>query len=243
MQYAFDFRGERAIDRLLITLRRAFRLPPGDWPRVEPVAQLTKSILCTRSYDRDARQAFCALLEHFPRWADIAEAEPADIERVIDAVSFPMVKAKQLKAAMAAVRRRQPDFDLGCLGALALPAALAWLEQLDGVGRKISASVLNFSTLRRPTFVVDAHVLRVLCRLGHLARNANTYDAYDFVMGATQDWTAEDYTEFHVLLKMLGQKVCAEDRPACHACPMAHHCARVDAPADVRLRRAELAPA
>ena len=243
MQYAFDFRGEREMDRLLVTLRRAFPLSPGDWPRVEPVAQLAKSILSTRTYDRDARQAFRDLVEHFPRWADIAEAEPRDIERVIEAVSFPMVKAKQLKAAMAAVRRRQPDFDLSCLGRLPLPEALAWLEQLDGVGRKIAASVLNFSTLRRPTFVVDAHVLRVLCRLGHVDRNANTYDAYDFVMATTQDWTAQDYTELHVLLKMLGQKVCREDRPSCHACAMAHHCARIDAPADMRLRRAELAPA
>lgn len=243
MQYAFDFHGEREMDRLLVTLRRAFPLSPGDWPRIEPVAQLAKSILSTRSYDSDARQAFRNLIEHFPRWADIAEAEPCDIERVIEVVSFPAVKAKQLKAAMAAVRRRQPDFDLGFLGKLSLPEALAWLEQLEGVGRKIAASVLNFSTLRRPTFVVDAHVLRVLCRLGHVDRNANTFDAYDFVMDATQDWTAQNYTEFHVLLKMLGQKTCREDRPLCRACPMAHHCARIDVPVDARLRRVELAPA
>jgi endonuclease-3 len=242
MQYAFDFRGDRELDRLLVTLRRAFPLSPGDWPRVEPIAQLAKSILSTRSYDSDARQAFRNLVEHFPRWADIAEAEPQDIERVIDAVSFPTVKAKQLKAAMATVRRRQPDFDLGFLGKMPVPEGLAWLEQLDGVGRKIAASVLNFSTLRRSAFVVDANVLRVLCRLGHVDRNANTYDAYDFVMGMTPDWTAQDYTEFHVLLKILGQKTCRDDRPLCHACPMAHHCARVDVPVSARQRRAELAP-
>jgi endonuclease III len=121
MQYAFDFRGDRELDRLLVTLRRAFPLSPGDWPRVEPVAQLAKSILSTRSYDSDARQAFANLIDHFPRWADIAEAEPGDIEPVIDVVSFPSVKAKQLKAAMATVRRRQPDFDLGLLEKMPVP--------------------------------------------------------------------------------------------------------------------------
>jgi len=242
MQYAFDFRGEREMDRLLVTLRRAFHLPSTDWPRIEPIAQLAKSILSTRSYDSDARLAFRNLTECFPRWADIAEAEPQDIERVIEMVSFPAVKAKQLKAAMATIRRRQPDFDLGLLEKMPIGEAFAWLEQVDGVGRKIAASVLNFSTLRRPVFVVDPHVLRVLSRLGHIDRNANTYDAYDFVMATTQDWTAQDYTEFHVLLKMLGQKVCRDDRPLCHACPMAHHCARVDVAASVRLRRADLAP-
>jgi endonuclease III len=42
---------------------------------------------------------------------------------------------------------------------------------------------------------------------------------------------------------MLGQKTCRDDHPLCHACPMAHHCARVDVAAGVRLRRADLAPA
>lgn len=243
MQYAFDFHGEREMDRLLVVLRRALPLPPGDWPRLAPIGQLARSILAARAYAHDARLAYRDLIAHFPRWADIAEADPVDIEQVVAATSFPAVKARQLKAALAIVRRRQPDFDLSFLGKMHPPEALAWLEQLDGVGRKIAASVLNFSTLRRPVFVVDAHVLRVLVRLGHVGRNANTYDAYDFVMNQTADWTAEDYTELHVLLKMLGQKVCREDRPLCHACPLAHHCARVDAPTASRPRRAELAPA
>ncbi len=58
------------------------------------------------------------------------------------------------------------DFDLDFLGELLVEQAMAWLQRLDGVGLHVAAAVLNFSTLRRPSMVVDTHVWRVARRYG-----------------------------------------------------------------------------
>lgn len=229
MQLSFDFGSGGALDGMLSSLRSRVRQPRQILERLEPVGELARSLVGSRTYDHDSKRAFSSLVERYPNWSDVAEADPREIEAAINPATFPDVKARQLKSSLAAVRRTRPDFDLAFLGARPVPSALTWLEQLEGVGRKIAASVLNFSTLNRPAFVVDAHVLRVLIRLGFVGKNANTYEAYDFVMRATPGWRAADYAEFHLLLKLLGQHVCRDRRPLCQHCPFRQGCPRIDA--------------
>jgi endonuclease-3 len=66
-----------------------------------------------------------------------------------------------------------PDFDLSPLGEQPIEDALAWLERLPGVGRKVAASALNFSSLAIPAFVADTHVLPVLGRFGVIDAKAD----------------------------------------------------------------------
>jgi len=106
---------------------------------------------------------------------------------------------------------------------------MTWLQGLPGVGCKVSAAVLNFSTLNRRALVVDTHVHRVARRLGLVGRSTLPSEAYAMLMAeAPSNWTSEDLFEFHWLLKKLGQSVCTEAQPACALCPMREDCARVD---------------
>lgn len=185
---------------------------------------MLKSSISGRTRDEVSALAYRRLVQTYSGWADVANAAIAEVEAVIGDVTFPDVKARYLHDALRAIAARQPDFDLGFLHRLGVARALAWLERLPGVGRKVSASTLNFSTLHMPAFVVDTHILRILRRFGFVRGKADTRSAYEAVMATAQDWTATDLAELHILMKRLGQTVCCADRSNCRGCRIGPRC-------------------
>ncbi|WP_442680382.1 endonuclease III domain-containing protein [Sphingomonas sp. ASY06-1R] len=117
-----------------------------------------------------------------------------------------------------------PHLHLDFLGEVPLKDALAWLEQLPGVARKVSAATLNGSTLRRPVFIVDTHVQRVLQRLGFVGAHADIQAVSEQVTAGAPDWSGDDFLAFHVATKRLGQRVCRPEAPDCAHCPLAFDC-------------------
>ena len=111
--------------------------------------------------------------------------------------------------------------------------ALAWLERLPGVGRKVAAATLDFSTLRKRALVIDTHHLRVLRRLGFLSGRCTLRRAYDRIMPLVPtDWPPAMLDEHHQLMKCLGQEICRHGMPICRRCPLENLCpmalARID---------------
>ncbi len=157
-----------------------------------PIGQLVKSTISGRTRDEVSLEAYHRLIVAYPDWSHILGATTAQIEAIIGDVTFPDVKARHLRDALRAIAACRPDFDLLFLGAQSVAAALVWLERLPGVGRKVSASTVNFSTLRMPAFVVDTHILRILRRFGFVRSKADTRNAYDATMEMMNDWSAAD---------------------------------------------------
>jgi endonuclease-3 len=220
MQMGLDFGASDAISDVW----RTDHFGPADTgPSRTPIGQLVKSLISNRTYDAISLGAYERLIGSLS-WSEIAAAPTRRIETLIADVEFAEVKARHLRQALMQVETERPDFDLSFLGRLTEAEALSWLERLPGVGRKVAASVLNFSTLRRRAFVIDTHVLRILRRLGLVGRRATTMAAYDCVMGGLAGWSATDLTELHVQMKRLGQRVCRPQRPLCGACPLARSC-------------------
>jgi len=134
-------------------------------------------------------------------------------------------RPQPLRQTLQRIAAKHPDFDLHFLGNEPVAKALAWLERFPGVGRKVSAATLNFSTLQRPALVIDAHVLRVLQRLGLVSLKATSAEeAYDPFMANLAAWTASDLSELHCLIKRLGQETCHAGRPDCRGCPLEAQC-------------------
>jgi endonuclease III len=209
-----------AIDGWCDALAASAEAPPTIARRA-PIGQLVKSLISSRTRDEVSLAALHRLKARFGSAAGIAAASVAAVEQAIAAVTFADVKAPRLVESLKRIGGEHPDFRLDHLGPLPIATALAELEQLPGVGRKTAASVLNFSTLRRPVLVVDTHVARVLGRLG-LAGDAVRIS--ETVTAAMAAWPADRFVAFHVVLKRLGQSVCRWDRPHCRRCPLESLC-------------------
>ncbi len=192
--------------------------------RPDPVSQFVGSILGNLTRDEVSLNVFERLMMHFRNLDVIADAPEADIEDVIWDVTYPENKAAYLKRALRIIRASSGEINLDFLADWDVEQALCWLERIEGVGRKTSAATLNFSFLRGRTFVVDAHVLRVLRRLGFVGANASAETAYDAVMSAADDFDADDLFEMHWQIKRLGQTVCKYANVSCFSCPLSDMC-------------------
>jgi endonuclease-3 len=208
------------IDEWYDALAVSLKTPP-EIPLRRPVGQLVKSLISSRTRDEVSLEALHRLKTRFGSAAGIAAAPVAAVEQAIAAVTFADVKAIRLVDSLQRIEAEHPDFCLDHLGALSIAAALAELERLPGVGRKSAASVLNFSTLRRPVLVVDTHVARVLGRLGLVGDAVRISESVTAAMTA---WSADRFAVFHAILKRLGQTLCRWDRPHCHRCPLESLC-------------------
>jgi endonuclease-3 len=206
--------------------------PVRDKERLDPVGQFVRSFLGSRIYDRTSWNAFVRLANHYPDWDTVADAPAEDIQAILADVTYAEKKAPDLKLALRKIRVRAGAIDLDFLADLPVEQALFWLEQIHGVGRKIAAATLNFSTLRGRAFVVETHIVRVMRRFGLVRASAGIDDVYDAVMAAADDFDADDLYELHWLLKMLGQKLCTHQRAHCDRCPLSELCLkRVEAAA------------
>jgi endonuclease-3 len=202
------------------------KLGPVAMPRRRrsPVGQLVKSMISARTRDAVSTAAYDRLVARYGGPAALARASAAEVARTIGDVTFAEAKAAQLVKALRRIAAADRSFALVHLAELPLGDALASLERLPGVARKVSASTLNASTLRRPVMIVDTHVLRVLQRLGFVPATADYRAGSEAVTAAMPAWTADDFLGFHIALKHLGQIVCRWDVPDCAACPLALDC-------------------
>ena len=198
--------------------------------RVSAINQFIRSFVGAADWQGD--RAFTRLLNRYSGPEALAEAPVAEIEAALEGVQFADKKARELKNALLHIRARAGSVDLEFLAGLDVGTALVWLEQIRGVGRKIAAATLNFSTLGRRAFVVDAHVIRVMRRFGFVKPNAETEDVYEAVMAAAGEMNAGDLYEFHWHLKRLGQNTCKTFQANCAVCPLSESCLkRMDATA------------
>ena len=201
--------------------------------RPDPVSQFVGCFIGSRTYDWKSWDAFVRLVRRYPNWDAIADASATDIEATLEGVSFSEKKAPELKQALRAIRTRFGQINLDFLAGHSADEALNCLEQIHGIGRKIAAATLNFSSLRMCTFVVDTHVLRVLRRFGFVGMRADAETAHDAVMAAVDGLDADDLFELHWQMKGLGQTVCTHAHAMCMSCPLS----------DICLRRVEEMPA
>jgi endonuclease-3 len=235
MQTSFAFGPITDLRTIADRLRRLFG-PLPDRARLDPVSQFVRSFIATRTRDEKARAAFGRLRERFPDWSALADADAGAIEDTLGDVTFADAKALNLKLALQKIRVRAGTLSLDFLAALDVGTAHVWLEQIHGVGRTIAAAVLNRSTLRRRTFVVDSHGQRVLQRLGIAKKNASIEATHQAVMSVAQGLDADALYELNWYVKTLGYKVCIRARPLCEVCPLSDICTHTGD----RSRRADL---
>jgi len=218
----------------LLTLRDRLRARFGPFAsdvRPEPLDQLVKSLISSRTHDEDSQATYDRLKVRYRRWDDLLAAPGEEVRALLAPVTYGESKADWLPAALKAIQRERGALSLDVLADWPVEAALKWLKDLDGVGPKVAAAVLNFSRLKRRVMVVDTHVHRVVRRYGLVPDHLTPEQTSRALMILAPDsWTAEDFYELHWLIKRLGQLRCTHGWARCGACPVAAVCERRDVP-------------
>lgn len=224
MQPTLQFDHDPLLPRVRETLRGIFDDMRPE-ARLSPLDQLVRSELGGRTYDDVSWTAFHLLKARFEDWNDLIEAGPAEVEPLIADVTYASAKAVWLVEALKTIRAWRGELTLDFLGDLPTEVAFRKLRNLMGVGSKVAASVLNFSTFARPVLVVDTHVARIAYRLGLVAAVQDLDRAHAELMGILDPaWDADDLYELHRLMKRHGQMTCHALAPSCKTCVLAELC-------------------
>jgi endonuclease III len=223
-QSSFDFGGGALLREIHTRLLAVFG-PQRDEYRFDPLSQLVYGIIASKTRDEVSMAAFLELDRRCRSWDALMRATPKQIQRVIFSVHHADRKAEELPQALRMIRARNGALDLEFLTDWEVEAAHQWLDGLSGVGAKIAATVLNFSTLRKAILPVDTHLLRVGQRLG-LVRHGGDYTAghQGFGRFLPADWDGDMVYELHWLIKLLGQRICRPTAARCGQCPLREIC-------------------
>ncbi len=205
--------------RIIALLDAEYGTPP--WrPHGDPVAELVLTLLSQNTSDANSGRAFIRLMNDFPDWRSLLDADVKAIERAIQPGGLAPTKAPRLQAMLREVWSRCDSFDLSFLREWPLEEARAWLRSLPGVGPKTAACVLLFS-LGRPALPVDTHVHRVAKRLGLVPEKTSAEQAHGLLEAKL---TPELVYPFHIQLIKHGRRTCTAQRPKCPACLLRAAC-------------------
>ncbi len=175
-----------------------------------PFQLLAATILSAQSTDETVNKVTPDLFARYPTPADLADADPAELEVVIHSSGFFRSKTKSLLGMARAVEERFGG---------EVPSDLEDLVTLPGVGRK-TANVVRSVAFGLPGLPVDTHVGRLALRLKLTAET----DA----VKAEHDLNAlvppEERGVFSLRLILHGRAVCAARKPRCDECVLVDIC-------------------
>ena len=174
-----------------------------------PFELLVATILSAQSTDARVNMVTPALFKRYPDARALAKATTAALEPQIHSTGFFRAKSKALIGmAHALVKDHAGD----------VPATMAALVELPGVGRKTANVVLGHA-LGVPGLPVDRHVLRVANRIG-------IADSDDPAAVEQQLCTAmppDRWTRTSDVLILHGRRIC-RPKPLCDQCAVRSDC-------------------
>ncbi len=194
--------------------------------RRSPEWTMVQGLIGSRMPSEQSSAVADGLLARRGSWDAVAALPVDQLASELKRIRFPNQGARRVHDVLGAIVARRGRVDLSHLAALDTPAAIAWLEALPGLGRKIAAQVMNASTLDRPALVLDTHHLRILLRMGLIGARDDTVKAYDAIMPLLPpEWDAASIDEHHMLMKALGRTHCKPKTLDCPNCPALALCA------------------
>lgn len=186
----------------------------------DPLDELVFIILSGKTQESTYADTFDRLQRRFQSWDAAEQAGQEAIEAVIHRAGLSRKKSRAIAALLSAVREKTGAVNLSFLHDMDDQIAYAFLVQLPGVGPKTAKCVLAYS-LGRPAFAVDAHISRIVRRLGWSRHHRLT----DRVHERIEDMIPPEYRlSLHVNLVLHGRATCTERAPNCSNCVLADLC-------------------
>jgi endonuclease-3 len=180
----------------------------------DPFAVLIATMLSAQTRDAVTAAASARLFRVARTPRTIAKLAEKRIERLIYPVSFYRHKAKHVKRACQMLADRFGG---------RVPATMAELLTLPGVGRKTANLVLILSFKSLENICVDTHVHRISNRLGWVRTRTPDETEQALYKSTHARW----WPYINLYLVTWGQNICRPIYPRCGACVIREHCPRI----------------
>jgi endonuclease-3 len=198
-------RAARVVERLRPLYPAACELEHKD-----PFQLVIATILSAQTTDQRVNSVTPALFARFPNPADLAGADPAEVENLIKPTGFFRAKTRAIVACAHAISRRFGG---------EVPHRMEELVTLPGIGRKTANVILGVGH-GIPGFAVDTHVIRLANRLGLVA----TRDPIKIEAQVCRLVPSREWTDLSLRLILHGRRICAARRPRCEECALNDFC-------------------
>lgn len=202
-----------AKQRALLTVERLKQVYPEAHTELDfrdPYELLVATILSAQSTDKTVNSVTPKLFSRWPQPADLAAADPAEVELLILPTGFFREKTKAIRGAAAALVER---FDGE------VPPRLEDLVTLPGVGRKTANVVLGVA-FGIPGLAVDTHVNRLANRL----KLTDSTDPVRIEKDICEVVPPSEWAGLGLRLILHGRRICIARRPLCEQCILNDFC-------------------
>ena len=177
-----------------------------------PFELLIATILSAQCTDVRVNLVTPRLFARFPNADTLSQADLVEVEELIRSTGFYHAKARHLLGCARMLQERHDG---------AVPATLAALTALPGVGRK-TANVVLGTAFHIPALVVDTHVTRLAQRFGWtIAKDPRRIETELCALLPLDYWIETSH-----LLIAHGRAFCKAPIPDCSTCPIFALCPR-----------------
>jgi endonuclease-3 len=178
-----------------------------------PLQLLVATILSAQCTDVRVNLVTPALFARYPDAAAFANADRAELERLVQSTGFFRNKARNIQLCCQQIVAEHGG---------QVPSTMEELTPLSGVGRK-TANVVLGNAFATPGIPVDTHVGRLSRRMG-LTVHADPVKVERDLMELIpkKEWTMFGHRMIHH-----GRRVCHARRPLCEECSLAKFCPKI----------------
>lgn len=171
---------------------------------------LVVTVMSAQTTDENVNRVAPGLFARYPTSADLAEANPEEVEQIIYSTGFYRQKTKSVIELSQDIEEMYDGV---------VPMDLDELVKLRGVGRK-TASVVLAEMWNVPAIAVDTHVKRVATRLGLTGQKIPEKIETDL----KSLYPVSTWSGISMRFIRFGRDTCDALRPRCGACEMFKLC-------------------
>lgn len=202
------------LKKIIVALDQTYPGVHCELDHQSPLELLIATILSAQCTDKRVNIVTPDLFKRYRSAVDYANASLAELEQAIKTTGFFRNKARNIKAACAAIVEKHGG---------QVPQTMEALIQLGGVGRKTANVVLGNAFGINVGVVVDTHVARLSYRVG-LTKQKSPEKIEKDLMGLVP---RPQWTLFSHWLIWHGRRRCFARKPDCANCEVLKLCPQI----------------
>ena len=191
------------------TLEDMFGTPQWDGAR-DVLACLINTILSQNTTDVSRDKGYARLIEKFPTWEDVIQADVKAVQESIKIAGLGNQKATTIKNFLSWLKAEHGELSLEFIHDMRTEDALELLCQHKGIGIKTASVTLAFAC-GREVFPVDTHIHRISKRLALIPQNCSADKAHAELPKIVPK--GKSYP-FHMNLIYFGRRICNARKPS-----------------------------